>query len=446
MAAEAMLFSPVSAAAAPELSSRLRNGGEFGARGVGDLPLLSWHQHGAQIRGRSCSCNSQLLSSSNNNSSSSNSTRSLFCRWSASYGDRRYLAVQGLGTLVGLKSRNELRERSQSRDSRRDTILGRLGRQKSDCNAGNAHSDGGFRYGTLTVKATSSRYGDAGSLSGDDRDTTISSTEVEKATEPTPEPSKYKGSLQAVGILAAVLGIASLGALGLTLSSGGPSALLSMVSKSGFPAAFALIFVSEIGDKTFFIAALLAMRHSKWLVLTGASGALAVMTVISVIIGKLFQKVPAQLQTTLPVGEYTAVALLVWFGLRSIKNAWDIRSAPAGTESQPEEIGELAEAEEFLKQADVKKVTTPLEVLGEAFTLIFVAEWGDRSMLATIALGAAQSPWGVASGAIAGHVLATLLAVVGGALLARYLSEKLIGYLGGFLFLGFAAATLAGVF
>jgi putative Ca2+/H+ antiporter (TMEM165/GDT1 family) len=33
-------------------------------------------------------------------------------------------------------------------------------------------------------------------------------------------------------------------------------------------------------------------------VLVGASGALAVMTVISVVIGKLFQRVPAQLQTS----------------------------------------------------------------------------------------------------------------------------------------------------
>lgn len=48
-------------------------------------------------------------------------------------------------------------------------------------------------------------------------------------------------------------------------------------------------------------------------------------------------------------------------------------------------------------------------------------------MLATIALGAAQSPWGVASGAIAGHLLATSIAILGGAFLASYISEKLVG-------------------
>eukprot|EP00268_Persea_americana_P051807 TRINITY_DN574_c3_g1_i2.p2 TRINITY_DN574_c3_g1~~TRINITY_DN574_c3_g1_i2.p2 ORF type:complete len:105 (-),score=16.76 TRINITY_DN574_c3_g1_i2:723-1037(-) len=73
-------------------------------------------------------------------------------------------------------------------------------------------------------------------------------------------------------------------------------------------------------------------------------------------------------------------------------------------------------------------------------------EWGDRSMLATIALGAAQSPWGVASGAIAGHLVATTVAILGGSFLANYISEKLVGYLGGVLFLLFALATLLGVF
>lgn len=34
----------------------------------------------------------------------------------------------------------------------------------------------------------------------------------------------------------------------------------SQLGKSGFTAAFALIFLSELGDKTFFIAGLLAMK------------------------------------------------------------------------------------------------------------------------------------------------------------------------------------------
>ena len=86
------------------------------------------------------------------------------------------------------------------------------------------------------------------------------------------------------------------------------------------------------------------------------------------------------------------------------------------------------------------------QALLEVASLIFVAEWGDRSMLATIALGAAQSPLGVAGGAIAAHGVATALAVVGGAMLSRHISERTVGFLGGALFLVFAAATVCGLF
>jgi hypothetical protein len=54
--------------------------------------------------------------------------------------------------------------------------------------------------------------------------------------------------------------------------------------------------------------------------------------------------------TALPIGEYAAVALLIWFGIRSIKSAWDLPSEIAGTQ---DEASELAEAEEFLKKTEV---------------------------------------------------------------------------------------------
>nr|XP_028947219.1 protein PAM71-homolog, chloroplastic-like [Malus domestica] len=171
------------------------------------------------------------------------------------------------------------------------------------------------------------------------------------------------------------------------------------------------------------------------------------MTVLSVIIGRIFNSVPAQFQTTLPIGEYAAVTLLLFFGLKSIKDAWDLPSSDVknGDKSSPE-LDEYTEAEELVKEKVSKRLTNPFEIVWKSFTLVFVAEWGDRSMLATIALGAAQSPWGVASGATAGHVLATSIAVLGGAFLANYISEKLVGYVGGGLFLVFAVATFFGVF
>ncbi|KAI3518492.1 hypothetical protein L1887_07293 [Cichorium endivia] len=226
-----------------------------------------------------------------------------------------------------------------------------------------------------------------------------------------------------------------------------PSPLLAAISKSGFTAAFTLIFVSEIGDKTFFIAALLAMQYEKGLVILGSMGALSLMTVLSVVIGRIFNSVPAQFQTTLPIGEYAAVTLLMFFGLKAIKDAWDLPSSNAKNgEKNGNELDEFAEAEELVKEKASKQLKNPFEIIWKSFSLVFFAEWGDRSMLATIALGAAQSPWGVASGAIAGHLLATSIAAVGGAFLANYISEKLVGYLGGVLFLLFAVATFLGVF
>lgn len=231
-------------------------------------------------------------------------------------------------------------------------------------------------------------------------------------------------------------------------SKGVPSSsILEAISKSGLPAAFTLIFVSEIGDKTFFIAALLAMQYEKGLVLLGSMGALSLMTVLSVVIGRIFHSVPAQFQTTLPIGEYAAVTLLMFFGLKSIKDAWDLPSSEVKSgDKGSHELDEFVEAEELVKEKVSQRLTNPLEIVWKSFSLVFFAEWGDRSMLATIALGAAQSPWGVASGAIAGHLLATSIAILGGAFLASYISEKLVGYLGGALFLVFAVATFFGVF
>lgn len=48
-----------------------------------------------------------------------------------------------------------------------------------------------------------------------------------------------------------------------------------------FIASLSVIVVSELGDKTFFIAAIMAMRHSRLVVFSGAILALIIMTCIS---------------------------------------------------------------------------------------------------------------------------------------------------------------------
>lgn len=48
-----------------------------------------------------------------------------------------------------------------------------------------------------------------------------------------------------------------------------------------FVAAISVIIVSELGDKTFFIAAIMAMRYNRLVVLAGAMLALGVMTCLA---------------------------------------------------------------------------------------------------------------------------------------------------------------------
>ena len=48
-----------------------------------------------------------------------------------------------------------------------------------------------------------------------------------------------------------------------------------------FVASLSVIIVSELGDKTFFIAAIMAMRHPRLTVFCGAMAALGLMTILS---------------------------------------------------------------------------------------------------------------------------------------------------------------------
>ncbi|GAB5368310.1 hypothetical protein AAMO2058_001308500 [Amorphochlora amoebiformis] len=205
----------------------------------------------------------------------------------------------------------------------------------------------------------------------------------------------------------------------------------------GFVQALSLVFASEIGDKTFFIAALLAMRASRLLAFGGSMLALASMTIISVLIGQIFHNVPTSLTGGLPLDDYAAIAFLGYFGVKSILDAYNLPDNSAGVDE------ELEEAE---KEISGTKADTQWQLLLEAFTLVFAAELGDRSFLATIALSAAQNPVMVGLGAILAHSLATGIAVASGSILAKYISEKVVGYVGGVLFIVFAITTAVGVF
>ncbi len=74
----------------------------------------------------------------------------------------------------------------------------------------------------------------------------------------------------------------------------------------------------------------------------------------------------------------------------------------------------------------------------QCFTMTFLAEWGDRSQIATIGMAAAKNPYGVTLGGIIGHAICTGLAVLGGKMLATSISERTVAWMGGLLFVLFA--------
>ena len=78
----------------------------------------------------------------------------------------------------------------------------------------------------------------------------------------------------------------------------------------GFFASLAVIIVSELGDKTFFIAAIMAMRHSRCTILSGALSALALMTVLASFVGHVLSMIPHI------ITYYASSILLLIFGVK----------------------------------------------------------------------------------------------------------------------------------
>jgi Ca2+/H+ antiporter, TMEM165/GDT1 family len=197
----------------------------------------------------------------------------------------------------------------------------------------------------------------------------------------------------------------------------------------GFTAGLLLITVSELGDKSFFIVMLLAMRHPRHWVFVGAIAALSIMTVLSVLMGEVISLLPHKYT------HYGAISLFCLFGLKLL---WDASQMPADAE-----VAEVAAAAAAVDQADAKlsKTAAGRAIILEAAGLTFLTEWGDRTQLATITLAAANNPIGVTAGAILGHTICTLIAIVGSSLVAGRISERYVTAIGGGLFLVFGFLT-----
>ncbi len=216
----------------------------------------------------------------------------------------------------------------------------------------------------------------------------------------------------------------------------------SIMEGQGFTAAtihsFAVILVTEIGDKTFFIAAVLSMRYinSRVFVYAGAMGALLVMHILSSIMGLAFPTLIPKSFT-----HYAAALLFAYFGVKLLNDSremegdgpseeleeveqeliskkgdgdgsdgGDIEMSEGGSgdnkQKSPKKGGDKDSEEESSMSSSVNNClgkyftgTTGenIKIFTQTCTLTFLAEWGDRSQIATVALAASKNVFGVVS-------------------------------------------------
>lgn len=171
---------------------------------------------------------------------------------------------------------------------------------------------------------------------------------------------------------------------------------------------FGVIFVAELGDKSQLMALTFATRYRPWLIVVAITAATAVVHLASVALGAA---VGAALPTT-AIAVLAGIAFII-FGL------WTFR----GDELDDEEAAGRARRSAFFTVA----------------VAFFLAELGDKTMLATITLAADDDgPAQVAGtwlGSTLGMVGADALAIALGAYLGRQLPERAIRIGAGVLFL-----------
>lgn len=192
---------------------------------------------------------------------------------------------------------------------------------------------------------------------------------------------------------------------------------------------FITLFLVELPDKTFIATLVLATKYRPLLVWIGVASAFLVQTIVAVAFGGLIGRLP---QT--PVHVVVAILFLV-AGILLIKGA-----AAAGTEEAETE-------EEFSEKttADAKG----LKAISASFLILFLAEWGDLSRLATAGFAARSGdPISVGIGAFLALALVSGLGAALGRALLKRMSLPTIRRIGGIVCLIFAilmALQLAGV-
>ena len=163
----------------------------------------------------------------------------------------------------------------------------------------------------------------------------------------------------------------------------------------------AVIFVAELGDKSQLMAMTFAARYRARDVLVGITLATAVVHLASVGIGAAIGGAFADYQDAINVA--AGLAFLAFA-------AWTMR----GDELTDDEAARAGGSQ-----------GAAILAVGVAF---FLAELGDKTMLATITLATHEGWLGTWIGSTVGMVAADALAIWVGALLGRQLPEKAIRY------------------
>ncbi|MCY4728184.1 TMEM165/GDT1 family protein [Nocardioides sp. STR2] len=163
----------------------------------------------------------------------------------------------------------------------------------------------------------------------------------------------------------------------------------------------AVIFVAELGDKSQLMAMTFATRYRARDVIIGITVATAIVHLASVGIGAAIGEAFGDYQPSINIAAGLAFLFFA---------AWTLR----GDELTDEE-------------ADKARTSQGAAILavGVAF---FLAELGDKTMLATITLATHEGWFGTWIGSTIGMVAADALAIAAGGLLGRQLPEKVITY------------------
>lgn len=173
--------------------------------------------------------------------------------------------------------------------------------------------------------------------------------------------------------------------------------------------AFGAIFVGELGDKSQLMALTFATRYRLRTVVLGLVIAIGALIGLSVGVG-------AALGNLLPTDwiRLAAAVMFIGFGL------WGLRGG----------------AEEDEDAHAVKERRNGLLTIVPA---MFLAEFGDKTMIIAMGMGSSYNPWGVWLGGTAGMLAADLLAVFAGAWIAKRISPKAVRYVSSGLFLAIGA-------